>query len=86
MPQGLCGVILVSAAGRKLGTVIREQLRANRANAPLLPPAMAALDSLEAGKTVDQATLPAPLLPLFNAKVQPFLIDMLGLDRRSSAR
>lgn len=79
-PAGLCGVILVSAAGRKLGVVIREQLNANPANAPLLPPAMAALDSLEAGKTVDQSTLPAPLLPLFNAKVQPFLIDLLSKD------
>jgi len=79
-PVGLCGVILVSAAGRKLGVVIREQLNANPANAPLLPTAVAALDSLEAGKTVDQSTLPAPLLPLFNAKVQPFLIDLLSKD------
>src|SRR6476469_307500 len=79
-PHELCGVILVSAAGRKLGVVIREQLRANPANAPLLPPAMAALDSLEAGKTVDQSTLPAPLLPLSNAKVQPCLIDLLSKD------
>jgi len=79
-PAGLCGVILVSAAGRKLGVVIREQLNANPANAPLLPQAMAALDSLEAGKTVDQSTLPAPLLPLFNSKVQPFLIDLLSKD------
>src|SRR6476646_6596916 len=47
-PEDLCGVILVSAAGRKLGTAIREQLHSNPANAPLLPPAMAALDSLEA--------------------------------------
>lgn len=84
-PQGLCGVLLVSAAGRKLGVVIREQLNANPANAPFLPPAMAALDSLEAGKTVDQSTLPAPLLPLFNAKVQPFLIDLLSKDPASLA-
>ena len=73
-------ILVVSAAGRKLGAVIREQLNANPANAPLLPPAMAALDRLEAGKTVDQSTLPAPLLPLFNAKVQPFLIDLLSKD------
>ena len=79
-PAGLCGVILVSAAGRKLGVVIREQLNANPANAPLLPPAMAALNSLEGGKTVDQATIPAPLMPLFNARVQPFLIDLLSKD------
>jgi pimeloyl-ACP methyl ester carboxylesterase len=79
-PQGVCGLILVASPGRKLGTIIREQLRANPANAPLLPQAMAALDSLEAGKTVDTAGMPAPLLGLFNAKVQPFLIDLLRQD------
>jgi pimeloyl-ACP methyl ester carboxylesterase len=79
-PQGLCGLILVAGPGRKLGAILREQLRANPANAPLLPQAMAALDSLEAGKTVDTTAMPAPLMPLFNAKVQPFLIDLLSQD------
>src|SRR5215207_4638136 len=49
-PEDLCGVILVSATGRPLGTVIRDQLRANSANAPVLDQAMTALDSLEAGR------------------------------------
>lgn len=79
-PQGICGLILVASPGRKLGAVIREQLQANPANEPLLPPAMAALQSLEEGKTVDTAGMPAPLLALFNAKVQPFLIDLLRQD------
>ena len=79
-PQGLCGLILVAGPGRKLGAILREQLRANPANAPLLPQAMAALDSLEADKTVDTTAMPAPLMPLFNAKVQPFLIDLLSQD------
>lgn len=78
--QGICGVIAVSAPGRKLGTVMREQLKANPANAPILAPALAALDSLEGGKPVDSATLPAPLQPLFNAAAQPFLIDLLSHD------
>lgn len=79
-PQGICGLILVAGPGRKLGAILREQLRANPANAPLLPQAMSALDSLEAGKTVDTTAMPAPLMPLFNAKVQPFLIDLLSQD------
>ena len=53
---------------------------ANPANAQLLPQAMAALDTLEAGKPVDTTSMPAPLMPLFNAKVQPFLIDLLSQD------
>jgi len=79
-PADICGVILVATPGRKLGVVMREQLRANPANAPILQPALAALDKLEAGKTVDPATLPAPLQPLFGAQVQGFLIDLLAID------
>ena len=79
-PAGICGLILVASTGRKLGAVIREQLNANPANAPLLPQAMAALSSLEAGKPADTTGMPAPLLALFNPKVQAFLIDMLSQD------
>lgn len=79
-PADLCGIILVAGPGRKLGTVIRDQLNANPANAPLLAQANAALDSLEAGKAVDASGLPAPLQPLFAPQVQPFLMDMLAKD------
>ncbi|MEO8455278.1 MAG: alpha/beta fold hydrolase [Sphingomicrobium sp.] len=79
-PQAICGLILVAAPGRKLGAVLREQLHANRANAPLLPQALAAIDSLEIGRPVDVAGMPAPLLALFRPQVQPFLIDLLKQD------
>jgi fermentation-respiration switch protein FrsA (DUF1100 family) len=79
-PADLCGIILIAGPGRKLGTVIRDQLNANPANAPLLAQANAALDSLEAGKAVDASGLPAPLQPLFAPQVQPFLMDMLAKD------
>jgi pimeloyl-ACP methyl ester carboxylesterase len=79
-PHGICGVLTLSGAGRKLGVVMREQLRANPANAPILDAALGALDSLEAGKTIDTAALPAPLQGLFNPAVQPFLIDLLAQD------
>ena len=79
-PQDICGLVLVAAPGRKLGTLLREQLQANPANAPLLPQAMAALDSLEAGKPVDVSAMPAPLMALFRPQVQPFLIDLLRQD------
>lgn len=82
-PQGICGLILVASPGRKLGAVLREQLQANPANAPLLPQAMAAIDSLEAGKLVDVAGMPAPLQALFRPQVQPFLIDLLKQDPRA---
>lgn len=79
-PEGICGVILVSGAGRKLGDVIREQLRSNPANAPVIEPAMAALQSLEEGQHVDVANMHPALQKLFAPKVQDYLIDMFRQD------
>jgi pimeloyl-ACP methyl ester carboxylesterase len=73
--DGICGVISVSGAGRRLSEVIREQLRANPANAPLLDQAMPALDMLEKGEHVDVTAMNPALLPLFAPQVQDFLID-----------
>lgn len=79
-PDGVCGVILVSGAGRKLSDVIREQLRSNTANAPVLDSAMAALDSLDHGRHVDVTGMNPALDRLFAPQVQDFLIDMFSRD------
>lgn len=79
-PADLCGIILVSGGGRRLSDVIREQLRANPANAPVLSQAMPAIDALEAGKRVDTADMNPALLPLFNPRVQDFLISLFSYD------
>jgi uncharacterized protein len=76
----ICGLVLVAAAGRPLGDVLRSQLQANPANAPILPQAMAAIDSLEAGKRVDVAGMHPALMPLFAPQVQGFLIDTFAHD------
>ena len=78
--DGICGVVALAAPGRKLGVVIREQLKANPANAALVEPAEKALAELEAGRKVDASTLPSPLAPMFNSAVQPFVIDLLAKD------
>ncbi len=77
--KGICGLILLAAPGRPLGTILREQLR------PKLPATMfasadAAISRLERRERVDPATLPAPLAVLFNAPVQGFMIDLLTSD------
>jgi pimeloyl-ACP methyl ester carboxylesterase len=79
-PRGICGVISVSGAGRRLSDVIREQLRANPANAPLLDSAMTALDALDRGEHVDVTGLHPALRKLFAPQVQGFLIDMFRHD------
>ncbi|MFA6607020.1 MAG: alpha/beta hydrolase, partial [Sphingomonas sp.] len=79
-PVGICGLILVSSVGRPMGAVLREQLRANPANAALLPAADAVIASLEAGKRIDATQLPAPLQSLFPDRLQGYWIDLLSHD------
>lgn len=79
-PTDFCGLILVAPPGRRLSDVLREQLKANPANAPLLPQAMAAIDALEAGKTVDTAGMHPALLGLFRPNIQHFLMVMFQQD------
>jgi pimeloyl-ACP methyl ester carboxylesterase len=76
----VCGVILVSAPGRRMGDILREQLRANPANAPLMDQAMGAIDTLERGERVNVSSLHPALQALFAPQIQPFLIDMMSKD------
>ena len=78
--QAICGLILVATAGRPLGDVLKDQLRANPANAPLLSQANAVIDTLAAGERVDSADLPGPLAQLFAPSLQGFLISAFFLD------
>jgi pimeloyl-ACP methyl ester carboxylesterase len=75
-----CGLILIASIGRPLDAVIREQLRANPANAPYWDEADAALATLRRGARVDGGTMSAALRPLFAPEVQGFLIDALTHD------
>jgi pimeloyl-ACP methyl ester carboxylesterase len=79
-PKGICGMILVSGAGRKLSDVIRDQLSSNAAFAPELDSAFTALKSLEAGQHVDAQHFDPTLQKLFAPQVQDFLIDMFRQD------
>jgi len=76
----ICGLILISGAGRPLGQVLREQLQANPANAPILAQALQALDRLQAGQPVDAANLNPALLPLFRPAVQKFLMNEMSYN------
>jgi pimeloyl-ACP methyl ester carboxylesterase len=82
----ICGVLAVSGPGRKLGQVLREQLRANPANEPVLPQADAAIADVEAGRPVEVAALHPGLQPLFAEPVQPFLRSLFAMNPASLAR
>ncbi len=73
----VCGLILLSGAGRPAGVVIREQLQAGLPE-PLKTQAFAVLAELEAGRTV--ADTPPALSALFRPSVQPYLISWFALD------
>lgn len=76
----ICGLVLVSAAGLPIGVVLREQLKASPAFAPMLDRAFAAIERLEAGERVDTTGMPPQLTPLFYPGVQGFLISLLSYD------
>lgn len=79
-PDGICGIMLIAAAGRPLGTIMREQFRANPANAPVLENLLQMVDALEAGRHADPTTLAQPLRQLFPDSVQDFMIDQMRYD------
>src|SRR5262245_53427221 len=76
-PEGICGLILVAGAGRKAGDILREQLKANPANAPILEQALAAISELEAGRHVDVSSMHPALMALFLPAVRGFRVDQM---------
>ena len=76
----VCGVILLAGMGRPLGEVIRAQLAADPANAPLMNEATRALEALEAGQRIDTNGMHPALLGLFNSPAQDYLISLLRID------
>ncbi|HEX8191982.1 MAG TPA: alpha/beta fold hydrolase [Allosphingosinicella sp.] len=85
-PAGICGLVLVSAPGRKFGDLLREQLNPILAGTPLLDQATSILAELEAGRQVPGASVPPQLMSLFRPSVQPFMISMLGVDPQELLR
>ncbi|MFL9841383.1 alpha/beta fold hydrolase [Sphingomonas sp. ST-64] len=82
----ICGLILIAGPGRKLGTIMREQFRANPANAPFLDSLLGMMDALEAGRTVAADALPPAIAPYFPPGVQTYLIDVLKQDPAALAK
>lgn len=79
-PDGICGLLLVSGPGRKLGDVLRAQVRGNPANAPYLPQMLDAIATLEAGGSVDTSSFPPVVAGLFAPVAQGFLRDLFSHD------
>lgn len=78
----ICGLILLATAGRPLGVVLRDQLKTNPANGPILDQALSAIDRLEQGQRVDIAPMHPALQGLFKPSVQGFLMSAFSYDPR----
>ena len=79
-PEGICGVVLAAAPGRKMGEILREQLQNNPSNAPIIIQVFETVGELEAGRKVDVTRLAPPLQQLFYPAVQNFMIDKMRYD------
>ena len=73
----LSGIVLLATPGRRLGDVLREQLR-NRLPPGLMEQALNILAALERGESV--ADMDAALQPLFRPGVQRLMQSMLAVD------
>ena len=76
----ICGLILLAAAGRPLGEVLRSQLHAMPAAQTVLPQIDGAIDVLAAGRHVNVQTLHPGLRHLFHPAVQDYMIDLFRHD------
>jgi len=81
-PTGICGLVLVSGAGRPAAVVLHEQLRAGTPE-PYLSQALAVIDELDANRAVD---CPALLASLCRTSVQPYMMSWLDMDPVALAR
>ncbi|WP_298672020.1 alpha/beta fold hydrolase [uncultured Sphingomonas sp.] len=79
-PAAICGLVLISAPGRRLDVVMRAQFHANPANAPILADADAALDALAAGHDADVSRMHPVVQRIFAPRVQGFLKSLFALD------
>lgn len=75
-----CGLVLVSAPGRPLQTVLREQLTANPANAPIMGQVDAIIASLEAGRTPDLTGVHPGVAALFNPVLNTYFTSLFSHD------
>jgi uncharacterized protein len=84
--EDVCGLVLISPAGRKIGDIMRDQLRANPANAQILDEALDTIAKLEAGQMVSTDGMHPVLQGLFRPSVQPFVISLMAVDPAEHVR
>jgi alpha-beta hydrolase superfamily lysophospholipase len=76
----VCGLVLLAAPGRPLQQVLREQLAANPANAPVMGQVDAIIAELEAGRPPDLSGMHPAVAMLFNPALNTYFISLFSHD------
>ncbi len=76
----ICGLLLVGAPGRPLGTVMREQFAAYLAGKPELEDVHLVIDAMEAGKRFDVSNRSAVVQGVFRPEAQGYIIDLFSYN------
>lgn len=85
-PTNICGIVLLATPGRPASDTIRQQLRANPANASIVAEAETIIAALERGERIDVSGAPPALQQLFFPEVQDFLISLFAFDPAAALR
>ncbi len=81
-----CGIVLLAAPGRPIGTLMREQFRTNSANGPYLEELDSLVGRLERGELTDAGDISPVLQPLFSDGLQKYMIQLFAYDPAELAR
>jgi len=79
-PDGFCGLVLLASPGRRVGDVMREQLRMSMGGGPILQQATSVIRTLEAGRHPDVYLLHPQLQQLFAPPMHGYFISLLSYD------
>lgn len=80
MGARICGLILLSAPGRPIGDLMREQFAKNPANRHYLNELNDLVDILEAGETRDISQISPALRGFFSEGAQRFMVGVMSYD------
>lgn len=79
-PADICGLVLMATTGRPLPEVLKEQIRASPANAPLLEETDKVIDRLAAGERVEANEMSPKVGLFFDDRVQDHFINLFRFD------
>lgn len=79
-PDGICGLVLLAAPGRRAGEVLLDQIKQTVPGGPLLRQATSIVKTLESGRHPNMNSMNPEFRQLFAPQVQGLLISIFSYD------